>query len=95
MAKRDEEIIELLWESLKRDREHKDRRLTGWGTKTKVGLVACVERIFTQPLQGAKFKLWIYPTNELIWCTSEARARALVEGMSNEQYRITQIVEAE
>lgn len=38
-------IIALLWESLKRDSEHKDRRQTGWGTKTKQGLIACVERI--------------------------------------------------
>jgi hypothetical protein len=33
-------IVTLLWDSLKRDPEHKDRRVTGWGTKTKVGLIA-------------------------------------------------------
>ncbi len=38
-------VIALLWDSLKRDPEHPDRRKTGWGTKTKIGLVACIERI--------------------------------------------------
>ncbi len=39
-------IVELLWDYLKKDPEHKDRRQTGWGTKTKVGLCACIERIW-------------------------------------------------
>ena len=39
-------VIDLLWDSLKRDPEHKDRRQTGWGTKTKVGLLASLHRIF-------------------------------------------------
>lgn len=39
--------LELLWDHLPKDREHKDRRQTGWGTKTKVGLIACLERIAT------------------------------------------------
>lgn len=38
-------VVNLLWDSLKRDPEHTDRRETGWGTKTKEGLAACVERI--------------------------------------------------
>jgi len=38
-------VIELLWDYLKRDSEHKDRRHTGWGTKTKEGLSACIDRI--------------------------------------------------
>ena len=38
-------LFELLWDSLKKDPEHKDRRQTGWGTKTKIGLVACIDRI--------------------------------------------------
>ncbi len=38
-------VIDLLWDSLKKDPEHKDRRQTGWGTKTKIGLIACVARI--------------------------------------------------
>ena len=41
----EEKILELLWDSLKRDPEHKDRRQTGWGTKTKQGLCACIYRI--------------------------------------------------
>lgn len=46
----EQEIINLLWESLKRDPEHKDRRQTAWGTKTQAGLVACLNRIY----QGEK-----------------------------------------
>jgi hypothetical protein len=42
---RDLEILDLLWDSLKRDPEHKDRRQTGWGTKTRVGLIACIDRL--------------------------------------------------
>ena len=37
----------LLWEYMKRDPEHRDRVQTGWGTKTKQGLVACINRIMT------------------------------------------------
>lgn len=32
-------VIELLWDYLKRDPEHKDRVRTGWGTKTQDGLI--------------------------------------------------------
>lgn len=38
-------VMDLLWDSLKRDPKHSNRRQTGWGTKTKVGLCACIERI--------------------------------------------------
>lgn len=38
-------LIELLWNYMRKDREHKDRVHTGWGTKTKTGLVACIARI--------------------------------------------------
>lgn len=38
-------LLELLWESMKRDVEHSDRVQTGWGTKTQAGLIACIERI--------------------------------------------------
>jgi len=46
-----EKVVELLWDSLKRDRSSRgnDRRLTGWGTKTQDGLVACIEEITKQP----------------------------------------------
>ncbi len=40
-------VVDLLWDYLKRDPEHKDRKQTGWGTKTQEGLCACVERIAT------------------------------------------------
>ena len=38
--------VALLWDSLRRDPEHKDRRQTAWGTKTKEGLAACLARIY-------------------------------------------------
>ena len=38
-------ILDLLWDNMKRDPEHLDRVRTGWGTKTKQGLVACIQRI--------------------------------------------------
>lgn len=41
----DQAIIDLLWSSMKRDREHKDRVQTGVGTKTKIGLAATVRRV--------------------------------------------------
>ena len=41
----EEQILELLWDYLKRDPEHKDRKRTGWGTKTKQGLIASIYRI--------------------------------------------------
>ena len=42
------QIEELLWDHLKRDPEHRDRRQTGWGTKTLRGLVACIEHIISE-----------------------------------------------
>ncbi len=42
-------IVELLWDYLKKDPEHKDRRQTGWGTKTKQGLYNCINRIVMEP----------------------------------------------
>jgi hypothetical protein len=44
-AQVDADIEALLWDSLKRDPEHKDRRVTGWGTKTLTGLIASVRRV--------------------------------------------------
>ena len=54
LSKRDEAIVELLWEYLKKDPEHKDRRRTAWGTKSKYGLARCVERIFTEHEEDIK-----------------------------------------
>ena len=42
-------LLELLWSSMKRDSEHKDRVRTGWGTKTQTGLLLCIERIMSSP----------------------------------------------
>jgi len=50
-------LIELLWHSLKPDPLRNDsgysddRRMTGWGTKTKQGLIACIESIL-EPTEG-------------------------------------------
>ncbi len=41
-------LIGLLWDYLKKDREHKDRRHTGFGTKTKQGLTASIERVIDE-----------------------------------------------
>ena len=41
------ELLNLLWDSLKRQPGRPDVRVTSWGTKTKRGLLACVERIYT------------------------------------------------
>lgn len=46
-------FIELLWDSLK-DSGHREtptapaRKVTGWGTKTETGLIACIERIIEE-----------------------------------------------
>lgn len=36
--------IDFIWDYLPKDPEHSDRRVTGWGTKTKKGLDACLRR---------------------------------------------------
>ena len=53
LTERERRIHDLLWFNLKRDPEHKDRRQTGFGTKTVIGLTASVERIIeeTSPLE--------------------------------------------
>jgi hypothetical protein len=38
-----EAIADLLWDYLKRDPEHKDRRRIGDGTKTKLGLLRTIK----------------------------------------------------
>ena len=53
-----EMILELLWNSLKQEpaparnwklrKPEDERRPTGWGTKTRCGLCACIERIFDE-----------------------------------------------
>jgi len=43
-----ETLVELLWDYLKRDPEHNDRRQTSWGTKTKMGLTRSIRRIIEE-----------------------------------------------
>jgi len=55
-------VVAMLWDYLKRDPEHKDRRMTAWGTKTKQGLVLSVERAIKDAgaktgAEGAKCKV--------------------------------------
>lgn len=40
-----EALAELLWDYLVKDKEHKDQRWTGHGTKTKLGLRKSIEGI--------------------------------------------------
>jgi len=44
----DDEIAEVFWDCLKRDPDHKDRRMTTWGSKTRQGLAATVRRLGAQ-----------------------------------------------
>lgn len=41
-------LANLLWDHLKKDRDNKDRRHTSFGTKTRLGLAASIERIFQE-----------------------------------------------
>lgn len=50
------EFISMLWGYLKRDPEHADRRQTGWGTKTKTGLIACLNRIASEGQQCSNIR---------------------------------------
>lgn len=49
MTKKEQAIKDLLWDYLKKDPEHADRRMTGYGTKTLIGLVASIERALLDP----------------------------------------------
>lgn len=49
-----EGVSELLWESLARDPDHSDLRLTGWGYKTKQGLAACVADLLCRTSDEAR-----------------------------------------
>ncbi len=46
MTDAEDKMIAFLWDYLKRDPDHEDRRQTGYGTKTRIGLVACLNRIY-------------------------------------------------
>lgn len=47
---RKQALIVMLWDNLEKDPDHSDRVVTGWGTKTKEGLCASIERAVTGPL---------------------------------------------
>ncbi len=40
-----EAMVAPLWDFLKKDPGHKDRRQTAWGTKTKLGLALTIKRL--------------------------------------------------
>ena len=40
-----EEVADVFWYHLKRDPDHKDRRMTAWGSKTKIGLAETIKRL--------------------------------------------------
>ena len=42
------EMVALVWLSLKKDRNHTDRCITSYGTKTKCGLMACFDSIMVK-----------------------------------------------
>lgn len=48
-----EHIINALWDSLKKSKEHPDRRIlsNGFGTKTKLGLIAVIERFVEESIE--------------------------------------------
>ena len=48
-----DKVADFLWENMERDPENADRVRTGWGTKTKQGLAACVLRIVEEEQGGA------------------------------------------
>ena len=40
-----DEVAEVFWDFLRRDPETPDRRMTAWGTKTKLGLALTIRRL--------------------------------------------------
>ncbi len=47
-----EALAELLWDFLRKDPEHQDRRRTGSGTKTKLGLLRTVKSVLSPATEG-------------------------------------------
>lgn len=43
--KQQNDLLELLWDSMHRDKGSIGRVRTGWGTKTREGLLRCIARI--------------------------------------------------
>ena len=48
LSAKDKALVDLLWPYMKRDREHKDRVHTAYGTKTQYGLARCIEAVFRE-----------------------------------------------
>ena len=46
------ELLQLLWEYMRKDREHPGRVHTGYGTKTKEGLLRSINTIMTEDDKG-------------------------------------------
>ena len=44
----EDRLADLLWEFLSKSKGHIDRRETSWGSKTKMGLTACILNIVTE-----------------------------------------------
>ena len=53
-------LIELLWEYMHVDPKHDDRVFTGWGTKTKEGLIASIESILPKSQPSWNFSCDIH-----------------------------------
>ena len=51
-SKQEAELLDLLWDYLLCDPDHRDRVLTGWGTKTKGGLLASIKRALEVDHEG-------------------------------------------
>jgi len=47
-SKQEELLLALLWDSLKVTHRRADRRKTGWGDKSEIGLLACIENILEE-----------------------------------------------
>ena len=45
-------MVAMVWNTLKNDPEHKDRKQTEWGTKTRCGLAACFDRCMSENKEG-------------------------------------------
>lgn len=48
LSSHEKALVDLLWEYLQKSKDHPDRRVTGMGTKTKVGLVNSIAWIMDQ-----------------------------------------------
>jgi hypothetical protein len=54
LTAKEQALVDLLWDYLKKDPEHKDRRQTAYGTKTKAGLARSIYGIVNGPVPEQK-----------------------------------------